>query len=275
MKALLSFAVALALVTTLRAETLSIVAAENFYGDVAAQIAGPSARVTSVLNNPNQDPHDFQVDAATARKIADADIVIYNGIDYDHWVERLLGVDGNKNRIAINVAELIGAKDGDNPHLWYNPKTIPALAEKLGEVLKNPDGAKVFIDSLKPLMEKIVELKAKTTGVKVTATEPVFEYMAEALGFDMLNADYQLAVMNDTDPSFEQTAGFENSLKDKTVKILFYNNQVADPSTTRMLEIAKANDVSVVGVTETQPPDQKTYLSWMLSQLDAIATCLK
>jgi len=275
MKLSLLGALILCSVAPLSAQSLKIVAAENFYGDVAQQIAGSSATVTSIMSNPNQDPHEFQTDASTAKAVADADIVIYSGIGYDDWMEKLLGVPGKQSRILINVSDLIGAKDGDNPHIWYNPKTMPALAEKLGSVLKNQKAADDFVASLKPLFDRIELLKNKTAGMKVTATEPVFGYMATALGLDMLNYDYQLAVMNDTDPSFQQTADFENSLKNKTARILFYNSQVTDPSTEQMQAIAKANGIPVIGVTETQPPDQKTYLSWMLEELAEIETSLK
>ncbi len=255
------------------AET-QIVAAENFYGGVAAKVAGQEATVTSIMSNPNQDPHEFQTDAATAKAVAEADIVIYSGIGYDDWMEKLLAVPGKETRTVINVSKLIGAKDGDNPHIWYNPETMPALVSQLAEVLKKPEAVAEFSEEMKPLLDEIAALKPKTTGLKVTATEPVFGYMATALGMEMLNYDYQLATMNDTDPSFQQTADFENSLKSKTAKVLFYNNQVTDPSTQQMQAIAKASGVPIVGVSETEPPDAGSYGAWMLSQLRALAAVL-
>jgi len=268
----------LALALSARAQTPappSIVAAENFYGDVAQQIAGPSARVTSIMSNPNQDPHEFQTDAKTAKAVADADIVIYSGIGYDDWMDKLLGAQGKPHRVVINVSSLIGAKDGDNPHIWYDPKTMPALAAKLGEILHAPGAAANFTDSLSPELNKIAALKPKCAGLKVTATEPVFGYMAAALGFEMLNYPFQVAVMNDTEPSFQQTADYEKSLTSRTAKILFYNSQVSDPTTQRMQALAKANNIPVVGVTETQPPEAKNYQDWMLRELAAIEAALK
>jgi len=259
----------------LPAQGVKIVAAENFYGGVAEQIAGSSAEVTSIMSNPNQDPHEFQTNADTAEAVANADVVIYSGCGYDDWMEKLLGVQGKPGRVVIKVADLIGAKDGDNPHIWYDPRTMPALARKLGSVLNNPEAATRFTASLQPLDDRIAELKGKTSGVKVTATEPVFGYMAAALGFDMLNYGYQLAVMNDTEPSFQQIADFEKSLSEKTAKLLFYNSQVTNPSTERMQSLAKAGGVPVVGVTETQPPEQNTYLDWMLSELAKVEAALK
>jgi zinc/manganese transport system substrate-binding protein len=254
---------------------VSIVAAENFYGDVAQQIAGPSAQVTSIMSNPNQDPHEFQTDAKTARAVADADIVIYSGIGYDDWMDKLLGVQGKPTRVVINVSSLIGARDGDNPHIWYDPKTMPALAAKLGEILHAQAAAANFTDSMTPELNKIAELKPKCAGMKVTATEPVFGYMAAALGFDMLNYQFQIAVMNDTEPSFQQTADYEKSLTSHTAKILFYNSQVTDPVTQRMQTLAKNNNIPVVGVTETQPLEAKSYQDWMLNELAAIEAALK
>jgi zinc/manganese transport system substrate-binding protein len=257
-----------------------IVAAENFYGGVAQQIAGPSAQVTS-MSNPNQDPHEFQTDAHTARAVADADIVIYNGIGYDDWMQKLLGVPGKPHRVVINVSDLlspsdlIGTKDGSNPHIWYDPKTMAVLAAKLGQVLHEPAAAAAFIASLQPVYDQIAALKPKCAGMKVTATEPVFGYMAAALGFDMLNYQYQVAVMNDTEPSFQQTADFEQSLTGQTAKILFYNRQVTDPSTQQMQALAKQSGVPIVGVTETQPPEAKNYVDWMLSALAGVAAALK
>jgi len=184
---------------------------------------------------------------------------------------------------VINVADLIGAKDGDNPHIWYAPNTMPALGAKLVEVLSKINPAQAgtyqkrlddFNDSMKPELAKITEIKAASVGLEVTATEPVFGYMAQTLGFKMLNYDFQIKIMNDAEPTADETAAFEKSLTSKTAKILFYNSQVTDPTTDRLQKIAKASDLPVVGVTETQPPDQKSYVDWMLHELDIVQSAL-
>jgi len=270
MKSLLLAAASLVTTASLHAQSLNIVAAENFYGGIARQIAGDSATITSILTNPNQDPHEFQTDAGTAKAVENADIVIYSGIGYDDWMQKLLGLKGKAGRTVICVADLIGAKAGDNPHVWYDPRTMPALADKLGAILKAPDKAAAFDASMAPVTAKIAEIKAAHAGTPVTATEPVFGYMAGALGFKMLNYSFQIAVMNDTEPSFKDTAAYEKSLTSGTVKMLFYNSQVTDPVTQRMQNIAKENHIPVVGVTETQPPERKTYVDWMLSELNGV-----
>jgi len=283
MKTLLLFLVGMAgfglASLTAHADGLKIVAAENFYGGVAAQIAGDSASVTSILTNLNQDPHEFTTNASTAKAVADADIVIYSGISYDSWMDKLLSTQGKSDRAVINVSSLIGAKDGDNPHIWYDPRTMPALVDKLAAILAQLDSsqgevyqhrADDFKNSMKPELDKITAIKAIYGGAPVTATEPVFGYMADALGFKMLNYDFQVNVMNDTEPSAAQTAAFEKSLTTKAVKMLFYNSQVTDPTTDRIKKIAQQSGVPIVGVTETQPPDQKNYVDWMRHELNAV-----
>jgi len=266
-----------------QADTIKIVAAENFYGSVAKQVAGSEATVTAIMSNPNQDPHEFTTDASTAKAVADADIVIYSGIGYDDWMTKLLGTSGKPDRVVICVADLIGAKNGDNPHIWYDPRTMPALADKLYSILSDraPEKESMFFgrvrlfkDSMQPELDLIAAIKAKYGNTTVTATEPVFGYMASALGFQMLNYDFQINIMNDTEPSAAQTIAFEKSLNPKTVKILFYNKQVTDPTTERLKKLAIASDVPIVGVTETQPADQKTYVDWMMSELSATEKAL-
>lgn len=269
--------------TAARAEDkLTIVAAENFYGDLARQIGGSNVAVTSILSNPDDDPHLFETSPSTARTIADAKIIIYNGADYDPWMDKLLSASTSKDRTTIIAADLIGKKSGDNPHLWYNPATLPAIAKTLTADLAKRDPAnathyeanlKAFQTSLEAIDKEIADVKKTYAGTEVTATEPVFGYMAEALGLKMLNYDFQVALMNDAEPSATQVAAFENSLKDGSAKILFYNSQVTDEATTRLLDIAKQNKVTVIGVTETEPAGQ-TIQTWFGGQIDAVQKAL-
>src|SRR5262249_14815177 len=149
---------------------VKIVAAENFYGGVAKQVAGGAADVTAILSNPNQDPHEFTSDAKTAKAVADADIVIYNGLGYDGWMDKLLGGAGKPHRVVIRVADLIGAQEGANPHIWYDPRTMPALADKVYMTMANLDVGKesmyfgrseVFKSSMKDVTDEIDALKGK------------------------------------------------------------------------------------------------------------------
>lgn len=279
---LLAVLAALFLAPLARAE-VKIVAAENFYGGVAKQIAGDAAEVTAILSNPNQDPHEFTSDAKTAKAVADADIVIYNGLGYDGWMDKLLGTAGKPHRVVVRVADLIGAQAGANPHIWYDPRTMPALADKIYATMSEIDvgkesmffgRAEMFKSSMKDLTDEIDAIKSKYGNTPVTATEPVFGDMALALGFQMLNVEFQFSIMNDTEPSAAQTADFEKSLRPKTVKLLFYNSQVTDPTTERLKKLAIAADIPIIGVTETQPAGAKNYVDWMMSELHAVEDAL-
>ena len=265
-----------------RADPIKIVAAEKVYGDLAQQIGGSNVAVTSVLTNPNQDPHDFEPSASTARRIADAKLVVYNGADYDPWMTKLLSASRAPSRKVIEVARLVNKRAGDNPHVWYDPKAISALTKVLADTLSTLDPVHrteyaerhaAFERSMRPLVDRIAELRKGYASSAVTATEPVFGYMADALGLKMLNGRFQLAVMNGTEPSAKDIAGFEKHLRTRTVKVLFYNSQTSSALAERMRTIAANADVPVVGVTETQP-EGMTYQQWMLSQLDALGRAL-
>ena len=261
---------------------VKIVAAENFYGDLARQIAGPEASIDSILTNPNQDPHDFEASPSTARLIADAKLVIYNGADYDPWIESLLKASKSADRRTIVAAQLMNRKSGDNPHLWYDPATMPRVAQALAAALESADPAhaadyegrlKAYLASLQPLTDKIAELRQKYGAVDVTATEPVFGYMAHALGFTMRNEPFQISMMNGTEPSASDVAAFENDLKNRKVKVLFYNSQVTSDLTSRLRKLAADSKIPVVGVSETEPPGSD-FQEWMLGQLTALDKAL-
>jgi zinc/manganese transport system substrate-binding protein len=281
MRWLFTISLLLASIVSVRA-AISVVAAENFYGGVAQQIGGDQVKVLSILTNPDQDPHLFTIDTTTARAVAGAEVVIESGIDYDPWMAQLDAAHPNPARSTITVARLVGAQDGENPHIWYRPDTMPALANKLAAVFAAKDPAHAadfqsrlaaFLATLQPVSARIAALKAKFAGTDVLATEPVFGYMAEALGFKMNALDFQNHVMNNVEPTARETAEFETLLKTNTVKLLFYNSQASDPIASRMKDIAKQSGVPVIGVTETEPAGT-TYASWMLGQLDEIGKTL-
>ena len=166
-------------------------AAENFYGDIARQIGGDRVAVVSIMNNPDQDPHLFETTPGIVRQLAAAQIVILNGANYDPWMDKLLAATPRTGRTVVSAAQLTGRKPGDNPHLWYDPVTMPAVATALAEALAKADSAhaldyaarlKTTLAALGRITQRVAQLKAKHVGTPVTATEPVFSPMAEALG---------------------------------------------------------------------------------------------
>ena len=263
-------------------DPLRIVAAESVYGDIARQIGGAVVAVTSILANPNQDPHEFEASASTARAIADARLVIYNGAGYDPWAPRLLAASKGKSRDVIEVARLLNKKAGDNPHFWYDATAMSAFASTLAGKMSELDTAhksayaergEAFEASIARLRERIAALRSKHAGTPVTATEPVFDYMAEALGLKMRNSRFQLAVMNGTEPSAVAIAAFEKDLRTRGVKLLLYNTQTTQALAQRMRAIAMEAGVPVIAITETAPQD-RSYQAWMLALLEALDRAL-
>ena len=247
-----SVLVTLAALTNARAAggKIAVEAAENFYGDVAQQIGGDRVSVTSIMSNPDQDPHLFETSPSVVRQIAAAQVVIYNGADYDPWMDRLLKVAPKSGRVAIVAADLVHKKPGDNPHLWYDPATMPAVAKALAAAFSAADPAhassymtrlETFVASLRPLNEKIAAIRAKYSDVPVTASEPVFGYMAAALHLTMLNQSFQLAIMNDTEPSARDVAEFERDLTTHKIRGLSYNMQASDKIVQHLVGLARAS----------------------------------
>ena len=260
----------------------AIVAAENMYGNLAAQIAGPDAAVTSILSNPDQDPHLFEASPSVARALSSAALVIYNGADYDPWMDKLVAAAPAPGRTTIVAAALMHKKPGDNPHLWYDPATMRAVAAAVAVALAKQDPAHAadytqrqhaFDAGLDQLDAKIAALRARYAGAPVTATEPVFGLMAAALGLSMRNERFQLAIMNDTEPRVSDTAAFEDDLVKHRVRALLYNSQATGPAAQRLLGIARHSGIPVVPVTETEPANTP-YQAWMDAELDALGHAL-
>ena len=267
---------------TLAAPRLQILAAENMYGAVASALAGPQAQVASVMSNPAQDPHDFEASPAVARQVAGADLVILNGLDYDPWMDRLLAAAMRPGRDVLRVADLIAAAPGGNPHLWYAPTTMASVAESLTARLVAQDAPdaplfqqreKAFLARLQQVQGAVADLHAHFAGQPVTATEPVFGLMARAIGLAMRNERFQYAVMNGTEPRADDVIAMETDLRQHRVRVLFHNAQVSDVASTRLLRLARAAAIPVVGVTETMPADSD-YAGWILAELAATKAAL-
>jgi zinc/manganese transport system substrate-binding protein len=264
------------------ANPIAVLAAENFYGDIAQQIGGPDVKVTSILTNPDQDPHLFEASPSVARAVSTARIVIYNGLDYDPWMAKLLSAVASSERAAIDVGKLVGKRPGDNPHIWYDPNTVLALAARLADELSIADPTHQadyrqrlveFRQSLQPIEAKIAALNTRLAGTPVAATEPVFNYLLDAIGMQVQDRRFQLAVMNDTEPGASDVVTFQNDLESHRVRMLVYNSQASDPTAERMVRLARTSHIPVVAVTETEPPG-KNYQEWLSSELDAIDQAL-
>ena len=263
---------------------IAVLGAENFYADLLTQIGGSRVTASSILNDPSADPHEYEANPATAKLVADSKIVIVNGIGYDDFMDKLLGASTKSDRVVINVQDLLGVKDDANVHVWYDPATMPKVAEAATAALAklDPQNAAYFsaqktkyLDGLKTVNDKIASLKARYPGAPIAFTENVAGYVTDAIGLKVLTPPaFMEAIESGTDPAPADVAVERDLLTGHKVKALVYNSQVTSPLTEQIRELAVSSNVPVVPVAETIPPTFKTFQDWQLAQLDDLEKAL-
>jgi len=264
---------------------VQVVAAENFWGSIAAQVGGSHVHVTSIIVDPNADPHSYEPTTADARTVVQAQYVIINGAGYDPWADKLLQANPASKRKELNVADFNGKHEGDNPHMWYNPDYVTAVANKIRDDLKviDPADAAAFDQSvqtflttgLKQYHDLIAAIKAKYSGTPVGATESIFSYLAPALGLKLITPySYLKAVSEGQDISAADEATVEQQIKQKQVKVLIYNSQNTPNNIQALINLAKANHIPVATITETLTPATASFQDWQSAQLQGIQSAL-
>jgi zinc/manganese transport system substrate-binding protein len=259
---------------------ISAVGAENEYANVIEQIGGKYVVVSAVLSDPNTDPHSFEASASIAKQVAGADVVVQNGLGYDSWMEKIESASASDSRDVVDMQELLGLPDSTpNPHLWYKPETMPALAKQLvadfSEIQPEhkayfEGNLKKFEASMKPWLASLEEFGTKHPGAAVATTEPVADYLLEAANIENLTPfTMQADIMNDADPAPQAVAEQESFFTEGKADAFVYNQQVTDSITEKFLASAKSNDVPVVGVYETMP-EGFTYQRWMEAETKAL-----
>lgn len=254
---------------------------ENEYADVISQIGGKYVQVQAIETDPNTDPHSFEASPKVAKEIAAAQLIVVNGVGYDDWADKIMSASHRPNRKVINVQKLLGLpNDTANPHLWYNPKTMPAVAKAVGDALAELDPAQAgyfqanaekFVASLEPWNTAIAAFKAKHDKTPVAVTEPVADYLLQAMGFNILTPfSLENAIMDGNDPSPQDVTTQNGLFAGNKVKVFAYNQQVTDALTKSFLDASKKAGISVVGVYETMPTPGYTYQSWMLAEVAAL-----
>ncbi|WP_226997412.1 metal ABC transporter solute-binding protein, Zn/Mn family [Pediococcus damnosus] len=251
-----------------------------FYGETAKAVVGKYGTVKSIINSPNIDPHDFEPTANSAKSVARADAVVYNGLGYDSWMQRLISSDSEGNVKALNVSKsVMNKKTGDNPHLWYNDQTMAKLANQLAKTFAKKDpkhrkqfeaNAKKYVASLKPMQTKVKQLNQNRQKTLVDVSEPVFNYALTKMGYKINNSHFALAVENGSDPTTQDIRQMQNDIKHQKIAFFVNNPQASDPIVKNMVNLAKKHHVPVLNVTETQP-NNKTYLEWMTDQYQQVA----
>ncbi|MBI3744075.1 MAG: zinc ABC transporter substrate-binding protein [Chloroflexi bacterium] len=266
--------------------TPSVVAAEDFWGSIAAQIGGAHIKVTNIIDNPDADPHDYEPTASDARTIADAKYVIENGAGYDAWMDKLLSANKSSSRRTLDIAKFLGKQSGDNPHLWYNPDYVVSVVGKIRDDLKAIDaadaaafdaGAQQYLDvGLKQYKDLIASIKAAYAGTPVGATESIFAYLAPALGLNLITpASYLSAVSEGQDVAAADEAAVERQIDQGQIKALVYNSQNTPPNIRALLDRAKGKGIPVATITETLTPQGASFQEWQSRQLQGIAEALR
>jgi zinc/manganese transport system substrate-binding protein len=265
-------------------DTINVVAGENFWGSIAAQLGGSKVNVHSVVTDPNADPHEYESNTSDARAFADARLVILNGAGYDDWGQKLLDANASSQRTVLSVAVLLGKKPGDNPHFWYQPDYVIAVTDKVTAEYKAIDPADasyfdqqraLFATALKPYQDKIAEIKSKFGGVPVGSTESIFVYAAGALGLNLISPpEFMNAIAEGNDPPASAVAKFHDQIDGKQIKVLVYNNQASTSVTTNLKQLAQQRGIPLVGVAETLQPVGATFQDWQVAQLTALESAL-
>lgn len=267
-------------------KVIQVVAAENFWGSIAAQLGGKQVKVTNIIDNPDADPHDYEPTAADGRAIASADFVLINGVGYDVWATKLAAANPVSSRTELTVGTLLGVPDDGNPHRWYNPADVQKVVYQITADYKKLDPADAkYFDTEKsafetkataPYKSAIADIKAKYAGTPVGASESIFAMIAPALKLDLLTPeDFLKAISEGTDPTAADKATIDAQIRDRKIKAYVYNSQNATPDIQAQVKAAKAAGIPVTTITETMTPATASWEQWQTAQLirlrDALA----
>jgi zinc/manganese transport system substrate-binding protein len=265
--------------------TIQVVAAENFWGSLVSQLGGSHVQVLSIVSDPNADPHEYESNVVDARAIATADYIIINGAGYDSWAQDLIDAGIKSDAKVLNVADLLGKKEGDNPHFWYDPAYVNEVVSQMKSDLLSIDPANTTYyqqqysdlnSSLGQYQKQIAEIKTQFAGTHVAATESIFEYLANASGLDLVSPTaFMEAVAEGNDPPAQSIVTFQQQLESGNVSVLVYNQQTVTPLTTEMKQLAAANNVTVIGVTETIQPPNVSFQDWMYGEVNTLYNALQ
>jgi len=264
---------------------LRVVAAENVWGQIASELGGERVDVTSIVANPNTDPHEYEPTVADARAIADADLLVLNGVGYDPWVSRLAAASPDASRAVVDAGKLAGVPAGGNPHLWYSPDTVHAVAARIASEYErlDPAGARYYAARLREFEDVtlagydalVAQVRGRYAGTPVGASESIVVPLARALGLRVLTPEsFTDAVSEGTDPTASAKSEADAQVRTGAVKVFIYNAQNATPDVATLVAAARTRGIPVVTVSETIPAGE-TFAGWQTAQLDSIAAALK
>jgi zinc/manganese transport system substrate-binding protein len=264
---------------------LEVVAAESFWGSIAAQVGGDKVHVTSIVNNPDADPHDYDATPQDARAIARTRYFVFNGAGYDEWARKLAAANPTSGRLLLDVGALAGVREGGNPHLWYSAPVVYSVVDRIAADLGKLDPAsKAYFDEqrsryknvgLKDYSDAIAAIKGRYAGTPVGASESIFAYMAESTGLRLITpAGYMQAVAEGADPSAADKATVDEQITGKQVKVFVFNSQNSTPDVQGVVSKARAAGIPVVQITETPVPASASFQDWQTAELKSLLAAL-
>lgn len=264
---------------------LQVVATINAWGSIAAQLGGNRVQETSIITNPDTDPHDYEPSTADARTVAQARVVIDNGVGYDPWIDKLLSANPDQGRTVLNVGKLVRVPDDGNPHRWYSPDNVAAVVDAITTDYKQADPADAgyfdqrradFLGSgLAKYHSLIADIKAKYAGTPVGASESIFSPLADALGLNLVTPySFLKAISEGTDPSPADLSTIDSQISGKAIKVYIFNSQNSTPDVQKQTNAAQAAGIPVTTVTETLAPADASFQDWQSSQLQRLADAL-
>jgi zinc/manganese transport system substrate-binding protein len=264
---------------------LQVVAAENFWGSIAAQLGGQDVEVRSIIVNPNTDPHSYEPTAANARTIAGAQMTIVNGIGYDEWASRLLSADPGDGRVRLDVGSLLGLRTGDNPHQWYSPAHVHAVIDQtVADYDKlRPAEASYFAQrerafetvGLARYNALLKQIRARYAGVSVGYSESIFQPLGEALGLKLLTPySFAKAIAEGTEVSAQDKQTVDQQASDRQIQVWVFNSQNVTPDVQRVNELARGANIPIATVTETLSPASDSFQQWQVAELEELERAL-
>lgn len=269
---------------TYQTSKIPVVAAENFWGSLMSQLGGSRTQVLSIVTDPNADPHEYETNSQDAQAVANAAFVVINGAGYDDWALKLIAASNTPHQVVLNVADLLGKKQGDNPHFWYSPyyvnDTVKAMYLDLISI--DPADTAYFTQqyaslsaSLGQYNARISEIRQQFAGTRVAATEDIFVYVANATGLDLVSPPaFMEAVAEGNDPSAQSVVQFQQLIQSGNFSVLVYNGQTVTPLTENIKAMAAAKGIPIVAVTETIQPPDVSFQDWMNAELITLQNAL-
>jgi len=274
-----------ALVAVLAAAQIHVVAAENVWGSIAAQLGGDRVEVASIIDNPATDPHDYEPTSVDARTMAGAQMAIVNGVGYDSWASKLVAANPVKGRVVLTVGDLVGVKPGGNPHRWYSPANVQQVTNAIvADYTKlDPKDAAYFraqkarfeTNGLAEYKRLIATIRRKYHGVAVGASESIFAALAPALGLRLITPySFLKAISEGTEPTAADTTTIDEQIAKKQIKVWVLNSQNSTPDVARLTEAARKRHIPITTITETMTPASASFEQWQVRQLKALEAAL-